>query len=106
MFVVPLKVDFRVSSTESYFDPDTKIAASGDLKVSKEFGMQFVIANKETLTRMPEGVTGEIFLNGVGIVKKYWNNPEASKAFDHKIKGKSGRWYHTGDLGYVKNGKV
>jgi acyl carrier protein len=94
------------STIDSYFDPETKVAASGSLEESNAFGMDFIIADKETCKLLPDGVTGDVFGQGPGIVKGYWNNSEASKAFHFVIDGKKGEWYLTGDLGYIKDGKL
>jgi acyl carrier protein len=94
------------STIDTYFDPETKVAASGSLEESNAFGMDFIIADKETCKIVPDGITGDVFGQGPGIVKGYWNNPEASKAFHYVIEGKEGEWYLTGDLGYIKDGKL
>ncbi|KAJ3370413.1 hypothetical protein HDU91_006267 [Kappamyces sp. JEL0680] len=94
------------SSVLSYFDPETGIAACGETNISREFGIEFVIANKDTLEPVPDGVTGEVFVHGVGLVKEYWRNPEASRAFQHSLKGRGEHWYHSGDLGYLKEGRL
>jgi len=44
---------------------------------------------------LPPGETGEILIRGHGVMKGYWNQPEASA---HALRG---GWMHTGDLAYV-----
>jgi aryl carrier-like protein len=95
-----------VSSAPSEFDEETQVAVSGDLEWSLQLGMEIAVADKVTGTVLPEGITGDIFVQGIGMVKGYWNNPEASKAFHYKLQGKEGHWYLSGDLGYIKKGKL
>jgi carbonic anhydrase/acetyltransferase-like protein (isoleucine patch superfamily)/acyl carrier protein len=95
-----------VSSARSEFDSETHVAVSGDLEWSHQLKMDIVIADKESGTLVPDGTTGDIFVQGIGIVNGYWNNPEASKAFDYELQGKQGKWYLSGDLGYIKQGKL
>lgn len=49
---------------------------------------------------LPEGEVGEIRIAGPILMKGYLDNPEATKAVLHD------GHYHTGDLGYVKDGYV
>jgi acyl-CoA synthetase (AMP-forming)/AMP-acid ligase II len=76
--------------------------------------MDILIADRDSLVVADDGIVGEIFVQGVGLAKKYWNNVEASLAFNHQVIGREGRWYiprshfryATGDLGYIKNGSL
>ncbi|MFE7644348.1 AMP-binding protein, partial [Streptomyces phaeoluteigriseus] len=54
----------------------------------------------------PEGGVGEIWLSGASIAGGYWNNPEASKAFDAYTSSGQGPFYRTGDLGFVRDGEL
>ena len=48
---------------------------------------------------VPVGVTGELYIGGVGVARGYWRDPERTAAsfVDHPIIGE--RLYRTGDLG-------
>jgi len=50
---------------------------------------------------LPEGEEGEIHLRGPLVMREYWNDPEATAAAI-----KPGRWLNTGDVGYVRDGKL
>ncbi|HMC39574.1 MAG TPA: class I adenylate-forming enzyme family protein [Acidimicrobiales bacterium] len=48
---------------------------------------------------LEEGEVGEIWLRGPSNLLRYWSNPEATeRALD------ADRWYHTGELGHVREG--
>lgn len=42
---------------------------------------------------LPVGEVGEVAIDGRGVMREYWNRPEANEAV------RSGRWFRTGDLG-------
>ncbi|KAI8903259.1 hypothetical protein EDD86DRAFT_261266 [Gorgonomyces haynaldii] len=88
------------------FDSDTGVASCGLLSSAEKFGFKIVIGDKESGKVLQDGITGDIFLQGPGVVKEYYNNPEASKAFHYQLEGKEGKWYLTGDLGYIKDGTL
>ncbi|MCF7550529.1 class I adenylate-forming enzyme family protein [Pseudonocardia sp. WMMC193] len=48
----------------------------------------------------PEGEVGELWFRGPNVVRGYWNNPEGTAA------AFTDGWFHTGDLGYVREGWV
>ena len=44
---------------------------------------------------MPQGETGEVWLQSGALMREYWNKPDATaEVFE-------GGWYHTGDAGYL-----
>ena len=90
----------------SSFDADTGVASSVDLAFSKKHDMHLYVGNKETGKLIPDGETGDIYVRGRGVVKGYFNNPEASKAFDYHLEGVEGKFYMTGDLGFIRDGKL
>ncbi len=56
-------------------------------------GVDVGIFDPQTLQRLANGNTGEIWVRGPNVFSGYWNNPEATApAF-------SGDWFRTGDLG-------
>jgi acyl-CoA synthetase (AMP-forming)/AMP-acid ligase II len=50
---------------------------------------------------LPDGEEGEIHLRGPLVMREYWNDPEATAAAIGP-----GRWLNTGDVGYVRDGKL
>jgi acyl-CoA synthetase (AMP-forming)/AMP-acid ligase II len=58
---------------------------------------------RDAATRRPvaDGEIGEIALRSAATFVGYWRNPEATaKALDEA------RWYHTGDYGYIQDGRL
>jgi len=71
--------------------------------------IQLYILDKE-MQLVPRGVTGEIYIGGVGVARGYLNRPElTSEKFvtDPFSKSKKKRLYKTGDQGrYLSNGAI
>jgi acyl-CoA synthetase (AMP-forming)/AMP-acid ligase II len=95
-----------VSSSPTHFDLESDIAVSGDISMSEKYGMNISVGDRHKGQLVPNEVTGDIFVRGKGMVHSYWNNPDASIAFDYELEGIEGKWYLTGDLGYIKSGKL
>lgn len=56
---------------------------------------------------VPEGNTGEIWLNGSSKCKGYWNRPLASKeTFEAKLLEEDGSWLRTGDIGFLHDNEL
>ena len=55
----------------------------------------------EAGTPLSDGEEGEIHLRGPLVMREYWNDPEATAAAIGP-----GRWLNTGDVGYVRDGKL
>ncbi|KAG8997806.1 hypothetical protein FRB90_012424 [Tulasnella sp. 427] len=55
-----------------------------------------LIVDEHTLTALPSGKIGEIWIRGPNVLKCYWKDPEATD----KAITKDG-WFRSGDLGYV-----
>lgn len=56
----------------------------------------------EQLEPVPQGVTGEIYIGGVGVARGYWNRPELTRERfidDPFSRRQHARMYKTGDLG-------
>lgn len=63
-------------------------------------GMSFRIVDKNN-NPVPEGVMGAFHVSGPGVIKEYYDNPEANaEGFS------SDGWFITGDIAMIKNGKV
>lgn len=54
----------------------------------------------------PEGTEGEVWLSGPSISQGYWNNAEASAAFQAFTRSGRGPFYRTGDLGFLRAGEL
>lgn len=58
------------------------------------------VVDPETHTDLADGEVGELCFHGPNIVRGYWNQPEAT------AESFTGGWFHTGDLGYLLDGRV
>jgi long-chain acyl-CoA synthetase len=55
-------------------------------------------------TDVPEGETGEIWIESLRNLKEYWRNPEATQQAYPEGRNERGGWMRTGDGGYIKDG--
>ena len=63
---------------------------------------QLAIVDPQTLERLPPDTIGELWIHGPHVAGAYWENPEASDRSLHAhIKGESGEWLRSGDLGFL-----
>jgi len=72
-------------------------------------GTQVVIVDRETLRRLPEGATGEIWIADPAVAIGYWERPEESAAtFGARIAEDpdAGPFLRTGDLGFLHDGEL
>jgi len=53
---------------------------------------------------LPEGQTGEVWLETVRNLKEYWRDEEATKRAFPEGRNERGGWFRTGDAGYMDNG--
>lgn len=53
-----------------------------------------------------EGTEGEVWLSGPSIARGYWDNAEASEAFQAFTRSGRGPFYRTGDLGFLRAGEL
>lgn len=69
---------------------------------------ELAIVDPETHARVPDDVTGEIWVRGGSIAQGYWQRPELNaRIFGATIAGGDGTpWLRTGDLGYRKDGDL
>lgn len=81
----------------SILSPDDYNSSS----VGKPIPMVDVCVVKEgTENELPEGATGEICVHSLGMMKGYWQNPEATgKALRVHSDGRT--YLHTGDIGHI-----
>ncbi len=70
------------------------------------------IVDAETLIECPEGVVGEIWVEGPNVAPGYWHKPELTeKTFGGMLPSPSagtpvGPWLRTGDLGFIDDGEM
>lgn len=65
------------------------------------------IVDPETLARVPEGGSGEIWVKGGGIAQGYWMRPDLSKfVFQARIVDDDDDYLRTGDLGFMQDGQL
>lgn len=70
-------------------------------------GQQIVIVDPASATECTAGQIGEICIQGPGVAKGYWNNPEASREiFGFYLATGKGPLLRTGDLGFVFDGEL
>ncbi|MFE4663510.1 fatty acyl-AMP ligase [Streptomyces sp. NPDC056716] len=67
------------------------------------------IADPDTLTGLPDGSVGEIWVNGPCVADGYHGRPEESaRTFRARLAGEeaAGGWLRTGDLGFLRAGEL
>ena len=78
----------------------TQIAGPDYLRVPTSSGrcsvlMDMKIVDPESRAELSQGETGEVWVRGTPVVRRYWNQPEATaRAF-------CDGWFRTGDLAYI-----
>ena len=60
-----------------------------------------VVVLDDDLVACPPGRPGEIFIGGAQVARGYLGNPELTARRFLSLPGRPGRWYRTGDFGYV-----
>ncbi|MDX1944844.1 MAG: aminotransferase class I/II-fold pyridoxal phosphate-dependent enzyme [Pirellulaceae bacterium] len=66
------------------------------------------IVDPESLTELPAGRIGEIWVRGLSVAQGYWNNPEATaNTFQARLaESNAGPFLRTGDLGFLHDGEL
>ena len=68
-------------------------------------GEEIAIVDPATRERLPPDRIGEIWVRGPHVAQGYFNDPEATREVFHaEIRGGSGSWLRTGDLGFLDAG--
>lgn len=63
------------------------------------------IVDDETMTDLPDGEVGEIWIRSRQNMEGYWSNPEATALVFPEGKGEDGiGWFRSGDAGYLLDG--
>lgn len=79
------------------FDPEIDKSGSVPIGVAID-GMETQVLNDQ-LVDVPDGVTGELYLSGIGLADEYWRRPELSEERFITNPMRSGEnMYRTGDL--------
>jgi acyl-CoA synthetase (AMP-forming)/AMP-acid ligase II len=65
------------------------------------------IVDTTTLTRLKEGLVGEIWVSGRSVAAGYHNRPELTREMFHaRLSGEDRGYLRTGDLGFVRSGEL
>jgi acyl-CoA synthetase (AMP-forming)/AMP-acid ligase II len=65
------------------------------------------IVDPEACTACEPGAVGEIWLAGPSVTRGYWQRVEETElTFGARLAGSDQRWFRTGDLGFVGDGKL
>ncbi|MDB5873373.1 MAG: o-succinylbenzoate--CoA ligase [Ramlibacter sp.] len=67
-------------------------------------GCRLRIVDPVSGSDMPEGGTGEVWLETVRNLKEYWRDPDATRHAFPEGRNERGGWFRTGDGGYVEDG--
>jgi len=67
-------------------------------------GARLRIVNPVTREDVPEGGSGEVWLETIRNFKEYWRDPKATEQAFPEGRNVQGGWFKTGDGGYVKDG--
>lgn len=67
-------------------------------------GARLRIVDPVTREDLPEGRTGEVWIETERNLKEYWRNPEATKNAYPEGRNERGGWFRTGDGGFLKDG--
>ena len=67
-------------------------------------GARIRIVNPGTMTDVPVGEIGEIWIESDRNLKEYWRNPKATAEAYPEGRNERGGWMRSGDAGYLQNG--
>jgi len=67
-------------------------------------GARLRIVDPVTMKDLPDGQTGEVWIETLRNLKEYWRNPEATRQVFPEGRNANGGWFRTGDGGYLKDG--
>ena len=86
----------ETSGSVTFLPPEVHVAGSTKLRSCGVpfHGIEIIIGDAQG-NAQPPGQVGEIMIRAPGIMKGYWNMPEAT------AEAVKGGWYHSGDAGYM-----
>jgi long-chain acyl-CoA synthetase len=101
----------EVSGPATFLSQDDHRRASHDPSLLRSAGRPIGncamrIVDPVTGQDLPEGETGEVWLETVRNLKEYWRDPEATRRVFPEGRNERGGWFRTGDGGYVKDGHL
>ncbi len=87
-------------------DHHTSGAQAGLLRSSGRAisGTRLRIVDPRTLQDLPDGQTGEVWIESHGTLREYWRNPEVTAAAYSGGRSAAGGWFRSDDGGYVPGG--
>jgi long-chain acyl-CoA synthetase len=99
----------EVSGPATFLSQDDHRRASSDPSLLRSAGRPIGncamrIVDPVTGQDLPDGETGEVWLETVRNLKEYWRDPEATRRVFPEGRNERGGWFRTGDGGYVKDG--
>jgi long-chain acyl-CoA synthetase len=99
----------EVSGPATFLSPEDHRSAAQNPKLLQSAGRPvgncaLRIVDPVSGTDMPEGQTGEVWLESVRNLKAYWRDDEATKRAFPQGRNERGGWFRTGDAGYVDKG--
>lgn len=79
------------------------LVASGEIPE----GVAVRVVDPGTLANLPPDAVGELWVRSPGVGLGYWNRSEATLAtFGATLPGDPGPWLRTGDLGFLRDGRL
>jgi acyl-CoA synthetase (AMP-forming)/AMP-acid ligase II len=70
-------------------------------------GQQVLVVDPESRRALPDGETGEIWMQGPSVARGYWGRPEATeRTFLARLESGEGPFLRTGDLGFFRDGQL
>jgi acyl-CoA synthetase (AMP-forming)/AMP-acid ligase II len=99
----PLKTETADRESIGVCGSQTKVVSCG-----RAWGGQTaVIVDPVTRERLPDGMTGEIYVRGPSVARGYWLRPQLSTdTFAARIGNETGAYLRTGDLGFMRNDEL
>ncbi|MEH1918687.1 amino acid adenylation domain-containing protein [Nostoc sp.] len=99
--------------TATVYDPKTATEANNtrsEIPIGKAIANTQIYILDRRSQLLPIGVTGEIYISGIGVTQGYFNRPEltSAKFIPNPFSSESGAYlYRTGDLGrYLSDGNI
>ncbi|MEH2024340.1 non-ribosomal peptide synthetase [Nostoc sp.] len=99
--------------TATVYDPETATEASNtqsEIPIGRAIANTQIYILDQRSQLLPIGVTGEIYISGIGVTQGYFNRPEltSEKFIPNPFSSESGAYlYRTGDLGrYLSDGNI
>jgi acyl-CoA synthetase (AMP-forming)/AMP-acid ligase II len=69
-------------------------------------GARLRIVDPATMTDVPDGEVGEVWIECDRNFKEYWRNPAATEEAFPEGRNANGGWFRSGDAGYLEDGRL